>query len=280
MTCDASTTPFALSVLTVTKGTASKQLLVGAGGLPVKDRGSLAITRGVLQHLQVDGLAGLKALLLAIRPDQALVHGIVKGSPPGHDAPVVTTDALRQAKPGIFEPDTIARSLEYLAYPAPYFLLMLDRDDHPDDPAKVATVDQLMRLLTPLLPGLATAGRLVTTSTSSGIKSKATDDWLTPPTGSHTYLLARGDIVRFKAIVKARLWNAGYGYCILRQPAHPDRGRLLVLERTVVDVESVFSPERLDYVARGQDRERCPVLSGARRAPARGRDHLRPRCPA
>ena len=68
-----------------------------------------------------------------------------------------------------------------------------------------------------------------------------------PPTGSHTYFLARGDLQRFVNLLTVRLWNAGYGYCKLASP-NRQTGVASVLERALVDL-SVFSPERLDYVA-------------------------------
>src|SRR5689334_20607733 len=80
-------TPFSLSVLTVTKGHASKQLR-DEHGHPIKGQGSLAISAGMIEHVEVGGLAGLQRLLNNIRPDQALVHGVVKGSAPGDVAPL------------------------------------------------------------------------------------------------------------------------------------------------------------------------------------------------
>ena len=91
----ATTAPFSLSVLTVIKGNASKQLVVGANGRPIKGQGSLAIATGMIEHVAMAGLAGLQALLQNIRQDQALVHGVVKGSAPGDVAPLVTTEALK-----------------------------------------------------------------------------------------------------------------------------------------------------------------------------------------
>src|SRR2546425_647336 len=116
-THDALHVPFSLSVLTATKGNASKQLLVGANGHPIKGQGSLALSTGMIEHVQVDGLEGFQALLQTIRHDQALVLGVVMGSQPGAVAPLLTVEALKQAKPGTLEPGTVARSLEYLAYP-------------------------------------------------------------------------------------------------------------------------------------------------------------------
>jgi hypothetical protein len=245
---DAGTAPVRLSVLTVRSGAASKRLLVGAHGQPIKDKGSLAITAGLLEHVQVDGLQGLQQLLMGIQPTQALVHGIVTGSQPGHVAPLITTHRLKQAKPNTFPPDTIARSLAFLSYPPERFVLYFDRDVDPADPTHaVRTADELIALLTPLLPGLDEAGRLSTTSTSSAIRSKATHEWLIPPSGFHCYLIAQGNLARFVELLKIRLWNAGYGYCRLASP-NTQTGVSAILERAAVDL-AVFSPERLDYVA-------------------------------
>ena len=46
---NALTTPFSLSVLTVTSGAASKRLIAGADNRPIKDAGSLAIAAGLLE---------------------------------------------------------------------------------------------------------------------------------------------------------------------------------------------------------------------------------------
>jgi hypothetical protein len=248
-TADALTTPFSLSVLTVAKGKgyASKSIIAGANGHPIKGHDSLAISGGLLEHVQLAGLQGLQELLVAIQPNQALVHGIVKGSQPGDVRPVVTTDRLKQARPGTLAPGTIARSLEYIAYPADLFLLMLDRDDNFEDPTKLSTAAELFALLAPIVPGITDAGAVVTRSTSSAIRDKHTQEWLIPPSGFHAYLLARGNLQRFVEGLTIRLWNAGYGYCKLATP-NSQTGVPAVLTRVVVDL-AVFSPERLDYVA-------------------------------
>ena len=100
----ATTTPFSLSVLTVTRGNASKQLLAGANGHPIKGQGSLAITAGMLERVQLAGLDGLKALLMHVRTDQALVHGVVKGSQPGDVAPTGHDGSHQTREAG--DPDT------------------------------------------------------------------------------------------------------------------------------------------------------------------------------
>ena len=253
---DACTTPFSLSVLTATKGNASKTILAGANGQPIKNAASLAISTGMIEHVHVAGLSGLRDLLRTIRQNQALVHGVVQGSQPGHSAPLVTKDALEQAKLGTLTPGTIARSKDFLAYPVDCFLLMLDRDDNPEDPATVTTAEALLALLAPILPGLSEAGALITNSTSSAIRDKITQEWLLPPTGYHIYLLARGNLSRFVELLKIRLWNAGYGFCKLGTP-NAQTGVTAVLERAAVDL-MVFSAERLDYVAGARIAKNAP----------------------
>jgi hypothetical protein len=244
---DARSTTFSLTVGTAIEGRVRKLIIPGVDGRPVKGTGSLAITKGVLEHVTVDGLAGLQALLAGIRDNQALVHGVVNGSRPGDAHPFVPTRTLKRAAPGTFAPDTIARSLEYLAHPADVFLLLWDHDDNAADPTKITTAEELFALLAPLFPGIETAGRVVTCSTSSAMRDKQSHAWVTPPYGFHAYQLVRGDLNRFRRLLKARLWNAGYGYCCLASP-NKRTGVASVLERGIVDW-TVFSPERLDYVA-------------------------------
>jgi hypothetical protein len=248
--------PFSVSVLTATRGNASKSLIAGANGLPIKGTGDLSITQGLIEHVEVQGLAGLQTLLAGIDNKQALVHGVIKHSRPGDVHPIVPYTALIAAPPGRYGLDTRARTKGYIAYPPGRHLIMWDRDDHPEDPTRVETAAALFALLAEVLPGLGRAGRVVTTSTSSGIRRKATHDWLVPLRGSHTYLLAQGDTQRFKDLLKVRLWNAGYGYCCLASP-NKRTGVAAVLERACIDL-TVFSPERLDYVAGARIPEDAP----------------------
>jgi hypothetical protein len=244
---DASDTPFSLTVGTAIEGRVRKRIIPGVDGRPVKGTGSLAITKGVLEHVTVHGLAGLQALLAGIRDNQVLVHGVVKDSRPGDAHQFIPSTTLKRAKPGRFGADTVARSLEFIAHPAEVFLLLWDHDDNTADPTTITTAEELFTLLAPLFPGIETAGRVVATSTSSGLRNKATGEWETPPRGFHAYQLVRGDLDRFRRLLKARLWNAGYGYCCLASP-NKRTGVASVLERGIVDW-TVFSPERLDYVA-------------------------------
>ena len=52
---------------------------------------------------------------------------------------------------------------------------------------------------------------------------------------------------RFRDLLKVRLWLAGHGFCKLATQ-NQQTGVCAILERALVDL-TVFSPERLDYVA-------------------------------
>jgi hypothetical protein len=239
---DAFTTPFALSVLTATKGNVSKRLIPDAYGRPVSAPAhSLGIAAGRIEHVRVAGLDGLHVLLTRIQHNQALVHGIPHGSRPGD----VLTLVLAEKYTGT--PGTIARTLDCIDYPPGVRLLMFDHDPDPAAPEGVTSAKDLVARLAGIWPALADAGWLATTSTSSAIRDKQTGGWLRPPEGMHLYVLTMGDVARFREILKVRLWLAGYGFCKLATP-NAQTGVAAVLERAMVDL-TVFSPERLDYVA-------------------------------
>jgi hypothetical protein len=123
---------------------------------------------------------------------------------------------------------------------------MLDRDPEPEA-EPIANAEDVLRRMAGVLPAFADVGWLATSSTSSAIRSTQTGDWLKPPDGWHIYFVATGDVERFAALLKIRLWLAGHGFCKLATQ-NKQTGVCAILERALVDL-MVFSPERLDYVA-------------------------------
>lgn len=232
---------FQLSLITASSGNATKRIIADSNGQPIKDtRHSLGIYGGNVQALELHGLVGLQSLLNRVQHNQALVHGIPKGHTQ-QNYQLVTAKHYR-GKPG-----QIARTKKCFAYPDTK-LLMLDVDPEPTAPYEpVSTPQDLINRITAVMPELAGMGWLATRSTSSAIRSKATGEWLKPPSGMHLYFLARGDVDQFVKTLKVRLWRAGLGFCKLATP-NQKTGVAAVLERAIVDM-TVFSPERLDYVA-------------------------------
>jgi hypothetical protein len=248
---DALTTPLSLSLLTATRGNASKRLIADANGHPVKDPAhSLSIAAGYVEHVQAAGLMGFRDLLQRITPQQALVHGIPIGSNPGDVLTLVTAERYT----GV--PSSIARTLDCIDYPPGVRLLMCDYDPAPEAPETVASASELVTCLARTWPAFANAGWLATTSTSSAIRCKKTGDWLRPPEGMHVYMLAAGDVGRFRDVLKVRLWLAGTGYCKLATP-NKHTGVASILERCLIDM-TVFSAERLDFVAGAKSARNSP----------------------
>jgi phage/plasmid-associated DNA primase len=244
---DALSVPVSLTLLTVTNGNASKRLKAGKNGLPMPDpKHSLGISTGRVEHLQVDGLEGLRTLLGRVNLRQALVHGIPRGSQPGDSFKLVT--AAVKEKTYKNDPLTIARTLDHIDYSPARFVLMFDRDNEAGTVVQVTSAAQLLEYLIKVIPALAAMGSLTTASTSSSIRPQGQPDtWLTPPYGMHTYTIATGSVERFRELLKIKLWCAGLGFCRLASP-NKHTGVASILERALVDL-MVFSPERLDYVA-------------------------------
>ena len=209
---DALTMPFPLSVITVTRGHATKRLVPDAHGKPIRDPAHrLGISAGRLEHVQVAGLAGLADLLQHVSPKQALVHSIPIGSVPGDVFKLVLAEKFTGT------PGTIARTKACIQYPPGPRLLMLDRDPAPEA-EPVATAEELMLRVAGVLPAVADVAWLATSSTSSAIRCKQTGALLRPSDGWHIYLLAIGDVERFRDLLKIRLWLADHGFCKLATP--------------------------------------------------------------
>ena len=144
---------------------------------------------------------------------------------------------------------------------------MFDRDDNPEDPTKGRPqARSCSRCWRPSCRASRRPADWSPPPPASGIKSKATGEWLIPPSGSHLYLLAQGNLQRFVDLLTVRLWNAGYGYCKLATP-NTQTGVAAVLTRAVVDL-ACFRPERLDYVAGARIAKNAPFYQDARGAHA------------
>ena len=243
---DALTTAVSLTVLTATKGNASKRLIADTNGRPATDPNhSLWIAEGHVEQVQVAGLEGLRDLLGRITPAQALVHGVPTGSFPGAMFTLVVAHKYTR------EPGTIARTLECFSYPQDLAVIMFDYDPDSTAQIKVTSAEALIEHMATLWPVFGQVGYLTTTSTRSAIRPKGQPEvWLTPPHGMHIYLLVRGNVARFRELLRIKLWCAGLGFCKLAR-ANKDTGVAAMLERALVDL-TVLSPERLDYVAGAQ----------------------------
>ncbi|MBE9160677.1 DUF3987 domain-containing protein [Nodosilinea sp. LEGE 06152] len=227
------------SVFTASKGSAQKRLIPGPDGKPIKDpEHKLCITEAYSKARTVNSPQEFADRLVNLRgTNQAITLGTT-GSTAKQQ--VVSTKHLAD-KPG-----AIARNKDYFSWPTDgYFPLLFDHDPEPGQPSLNA--DQFRAELIDLFPELAAAAWVQTVSSSSAIYDKATGECLKPTSGHHTYIFVRGDVERFKAILKTRCWLKGKAFFKLAT-ANRATGISAVLERLLIDI-SVFSPERLVYEA-------------------------------
>ena len=229
------------SILTATKGSTQKRLIPGPDGRPVKDLNhDLGIYAGHVEPCAVDSLTAFAAAIGGLKANQAITLGVT-----GSTVPQVLVTKRKRAAMTYRGDRIVARSLEYFSWADGYFALLLDHDPEPGHPD--LTADQLWARFSGIMPEFATAGRVVTVSSSSAIYDKVTGKCLKPASGHHTFIIVRGDVERFKTTLKARCWLHGEAFFKLGNP-NAQTGVEAVLERFIVDL-AVFSPERLVYEA-------------------------------
>ena len=250
-----------LGIVTATKGNVRKHFSYQNGSAVKTDR-SLSISRGRFENRTVDGLAGLKALIEGIAPNQALTLGV--GDIDGQRT-LVTGDKLAQMQRNNAKTldAAIARTKDCIRWPASNYFILLDHDPEPGKPD--LTADEFWSELCGLVPELSALARLVTTSTSSGIYHSETGECLKPEAGHHTYLQVTGDVNRLVELIKVRGWMHGASFFKLAN-ANIKTGVQAILERHILDT-AVFSAERLVYEAGAQFESGSPLEQ--RRTPPR-----------
>lgn len=202
-----------------------------AGDILLKEGGGNMQT-GIAERLTVASLAEFAELLPTLKPNQATSYGIN-----GHDrAKVVVKELVEKAQVGSELP-VIARTRDYLHWPAGAGLLMLDYDPPADGPALAR--DELIAALVEICPALEGAPMIWRPSASSCIYKG--DEELKGIGGQRLYVpvLDASDIPRAGQALFNRAWLYRHGrYDLSKSGAF--------LARSIVD-GSVFQPERLDF---------------------------------
>ena len=233
---------FTVGLVTATKGSTQKLVLYRDGAAVKDESHKLAIHAGTFQNITADGLSGLKAIIEGLKPNQALTLGTAAEN---REYRLLTKKALEVAIAHGAADGAIARTKELITKPEEQYLIVLDHDREPGKPSLDAA--EFWQKLTGLVPELADAARLVTTSTSSGIYHRETGKCLRPADGHHTYLVVSGDVERLVELIKVRGWANGTSFYKLGE-SNQKTGVAAKLERHLLDT-SVFSFERLVYEA-------------------------------
>jgi hypothetical protein len=159
-----------------------------------------------------------------------LIHGVAE-----RDAEVRVHDYRREGQ--------ISRTLEFYSYPDGPASLMLDHDYDPEKGGRPYTPAELIAALSEVDPHLGAAAHIVKLSTSAEVYT-ADGEKVSPNAPSyHLYFAVKNgkDIKRYGKLLFAKLYLAGHGFSCLSKDGS-------ILKRGPID-ESVFSPERCDFVS-------------------------------
>lgn len=173
----------------------------------------------------------LNECLNHLNQNQAICHGDF-----GSSSARITT---KRRADGV---NNIARSGDYFSYPMEQpALLLLDHDRDPHSPVVDAPQD-LVDILTNILPAISEVAWVSRPSASAGIIDSDGQE-LTENSGTHLYMVAKdgSDIPRFTKDLKKHCILNGHGYAHINAAGG-------VTVRTITD-DTVASAERIDYVA-------------------------------
>ncbi len=224
------------SVVTRTDGQPVSKVITpdGIGGIYKEAIANISL--GTMQRVTMPfGDFGL--FIRSLKSNQAIAHG-VPFNHGGDDYQQFLFGVVGDENP----PHRLSRSKRHLAYPADTSCLcMFDHDPKPGQ--KAITPDELIEIVTGIVPGFNECPSWSTPSTSSCIYDMDGNELSGEGTGFHLYFPVEDSstIPQFVDSLFKRLWLEGHGYIYVSMSG-------AMLERTIFDT-AVFSPERLDFVS-------------------------------
>jgi hypothetical protein len=234
---------FEITRFTKKGGPLTKQISLSEDGTLISDGSACVMTSGHARRRKIIGLANFASFISDLNSNQALALGSLRDELTDI-VKVVPKRKLRRAKPG-GKYDLISRTTEYLEYRAGSPTLVLIDIDTKGMPQavrdRVAELGGYVPALISVLPAMATAGYVIRSSTSSGLRRADTGKPIPGSDGVHIFVLIKdgADAERFLRDLHERCVLGGIGWC--RADA---AGRLL--NRSIVD-RMVARPERLVF---------------------------------
>jgi hypothetical protein len=151
----------------------------------------------------------------------------------------------RQKRRGEGGADAITRTKRNFSFGSGEGVLLLDIDYRPDRPALPSGLD-LITMMRGLIPQLVGVEMVWRPSSSSMIRNTDTNQELFGVRGQHIFVRVKNasEIEALGRIIVDLLWLQGHGFCVPSKSGS-------ILTYTLVD-KSVFSPERIVYVAGAQ----------------------------
>jgi hypothetical protein len=182
-------------------GPLTKRISLSPDGKPVSDGSACVMSRGHAQRVRLDHLSQFADLVQQLEPHEAIALGALRADLPEH-VEVTTQDRLVKLN-GAAPPGLIARTGDHIGYEASRRALALIDVDTKGMPEAVKTrirdIGGFWSALVSALPALATAGRIVRRSTSTGISRTDTGESLPGSNGQHIFVLVSdgADVERF-----------------------------------------------------------------------------------
>ena len=229
-----------ITIFTKSDGPLTKRISLGPDGSVKSDGSACVMAKGTARRFCFATMAQHADLLIALKPNEAIVGGALRPDYPD-EVKVVTKRKLN----GASRPDVIARTQDYITYrPGQPALAPIDFDLKSMSAAAVAAMDALGGLwpaLVSVCPSLASVARVERASTSAGLFHAVTGESFNGSGGRHVYVsvVDGSDIERFLKALHLRCWLADLGWMIVGAAGQ-------LLERSIVD-HVCGTPERFMF---------------------------------
>ncbi len=234
---------FEITLLQKSGGPLTKTIKLGDDGRLRSDGSACVMSNGLARRYSVTSLDGFAGMIAGLKTDQAIALGSLRADLP--DTVPIATKRKLESLPEIGRGELTARTGDYIEFVADRPALALIDVDTKDMPAavraQIVEAGGFWNALTAAVPQLATAGRVVRNSTSSGMSRTDTGAPIAGSEGLHIFvLIADGsDAERFLRTLHDRCWLAGLGWLAIGKAGQ-------FLERSLVD-RMVYAPERLVF---------------------------------
>ncbi len=215
--------------ITNSKGLLTKEIRPDGNGSIVK-KSAANLHQGIAETIRMP-FAEFGHFLRSLKTNQAICHGIS-----GHRKIQIKTQAHYRG-----QPHTITRTKEFFKFPPEAGIGMFDHDPKPGQ--KELDPKELINIVCDVYPDFGKLPTCSTSSTSSFIYDSQGRLISGDRAGFHIYFPFRpaNKLPEFAEWLFKKLWLAGHGYIFITKDGK-------MLERTIFD-KTVFSPERLDFVA-------------------------------
>jgi hypothetical protein len=238
-----------ITLLIKDDGPLTKRISLAPDGSLHSDGSACIMSRGRARRIRPGSLKSFAELIRILRSHSAIALGVLHQDLPKEVR--ITTKRDLEGLSGPVPIDLIARTGDHISYrPGQPALALIDVDTK-GMPAlvksKIAAFGGFWPALVSVLPELEVTGRVLRSSTSTGIARTDTGEHLPGSSGLHAFVLVEdgSDVERFLRTLHERCWLHGLGWMMVGACGQ-------LLDRSIVD-RMVGAPERIVF-------EGMPVL--------------------